>query len=97
MVFQFATCERGRALEFLKILYPNGSVSEESAKDVLDLVEADIVRIPDPAMHGSQVGIFLSAGYERSGKTQQEIVDVLRKFHEIHAKAPLAHKGSDPR
>jgi hypothetical protein len=24
-------------------------------------------------------------------------VDVLRKFHEIHAKAQPAHKGSDPR
>lgn len=51
-MIHFATCERGRALKYL-----NGFRSREvldtpdDAGPVLDLVEADIIRIPDPEFH----------------------------------------------
>lgn len=53
MDFQFATCDRVRALGFLKKFYPGRVVEDtpESAGPLLDLVERDIVRIPDPDYH----------------------------------------------
>lgn len=53
MIVQFATCERWRALQFLKRLYPSVTIedSEESAKEILDFIESDVVRITDPDMH----------------------------------------------
>lgn len=60
MTFQFATCERSTALGFLKKLYPHADVSDtpECAGPVLDFVEKDYIRIPDPMMHGMTVSIF---------------------------------------
>jgi hypothetical protein len=57
MNFAFATCERGRALVFLKKLYPSSVVedSKESVKDLLDIIEADEIRICDPDYHGGQI------------------------------------------
>lgn len=57
MNFAFATCERHRALEFLKKLYPSYVVedSEKSVKDLLDIVEADELRVCDPDYHGGQI------------------------------------------
>lgn len=58
MNLMFATCERKRALEFLKGFYPSYIVEEsnELVSQCLDYVEADIIRIPDPAFHpGGQV------------------------------------------
>jgi len=49
MSIVFATCERKRALEFLQKSFPDKELSDEGAvKDVLDLVEADIIRVGDP-------------------------------------------------
>lgn len=57
MAFAFATCERHRALEFLKKLYPSSVVddTDESVKDLLDLIEADEIRVCDPDYHGGQI------------------------------------------
>ena len=53
MGFHFATCQRHRAMEFLQDLYPNQIISDTAgnAKELLDFVEKDIVRIQDPKMH----------------------------------------------
>ena len=57
MSFAFATCDRRRALEFLKKLYPSCLVedSETSVKDLLDIIEADEIRVCDPDFHGGQI------------------------------------------
>jgi len=57
MSFAFATCERRRALEFLQKLYPNHAVTDtdESIKDLLDIIEADELRVCDPSFHGGQI------------------------------------------
>jgi hypothetical protein len=57
MSFAFATCERGRALGFLKKLYPSSVVedSDASVKDLLDIIEADEIRVCDPDYHGGQI------------------------------------------
>ena len=57
MGFAFATCDRARALEFLKKLYPSYVVedTDESVKDLLDMIEADEIRICDPDYHGGQI------------------------------------------
>lgn len=57
MSFAFATCERHRALEFLKQLYPGSTVedTETSVKDLLDIIEADELRVCDPNFHGGQI------------------------------------------
>lgn len=49
----FATCERHRALEFLQKQEPelNLTDSPESAGPLLDLVQADLIRVQDPAYH----------------------------------------------
>ena len=57
MAFAFATCERRRALEFLKKLYPSSVVEDtaSSVKDLLDTIEADEIRVCDPDFHGGQI------------------------------------------
>lgn len=57
MSFAFATCERQRALEFLKQLYPGSTVedTDASVKDLLDIIEADELRVCDPNFHGGQI------------------------------------------
>lgn len=63
MNIEFATCERHRALSFLKQVYPACVItdSEECAKPLLDLVAKDIVRIQDPMMHGNRIAVSPSA------------------------------------
>lgn len=81
MKIRFETCERNRALRFLQKLYPSSTVTdtEESAKAVLDIVEKDIVRIPDPFMHGQRAGIFPSRNWDNSKK--DEYIKILTDFH----------------
>ena len=57
MSFAFATCERKRALEFLKKLYPSSVVedADDSVKDLLDIIEADEIRVCDPDYHGGSI------------------------------------------
>ncbi len=81
MTFQFATCERHRALEFLQKLYPSRVVTDapESAGKVLDYVEKDIIRIPDPFVHGSRVAVYPSKNWKP--ELQKEVYEALMKFH----------------
>lgn len=80
----FATCERGRALGFLRRLYPSSEVNDtpEDAGPMLDLVAADVFRIPDPDMHGSRVGLLPSKNWDESRR--QECIDVAQRFHASH-------------
>jgi hypothetical protein len=57
MSFAFATCERNRALEFLKKNYPSSVVddTDESVKDLLDIIEADEIRVCDPDYNGGLI------------------------------------------
>jgi len=62
---QFATCTRYRALDFIREVYPDAADTPASAGPLLDLVEQDIVRVQDPAMHG-QVGIIPATNWDES-------------------------------
>jgi len=55
--FAFATCERHRALEFLKKIYPSSRVedTEDSVKPLLDIIEADELRVCDPDFHRGEI------------------------------------------
>lgn len=57
MGFAFATCDRQQALEFIKKLYPSSVVEDidASVKDLLDIIEADEIRVCDPDYHGGQI------------------------------------------
>ena len=59
MNIQFATCTRSTALKYLQRALPSRAVSDtdDCAKPLLDLVEQDIVRIQDPTMYGSKIGV----------------------------------------
>jgi len=53
MSFQFATCERSRAKEFIQSVYPSYLVVDSGkTKEFLDVLEEDIVRVTDPSVHG---------------------------------------------
>ncbi len=60
MVIHFATCERQRALKYIKQVYPSRTITDtpESAGLLLDLVEKDIVRVQDPMMHGNRIAVI---------------------------------------
>lgn len=77
MAFAFATCERSRALGFLQKLYPSTVVTdtEESVKDILDLVEADEMRICDPDFHGGTI-VF---GNNMKPDTEERMFVALKK------------------
>lgn len=53
MSFQFATCDRRFALEFLQHEYPNRVIEDtpESVGPLLDLIAADLIRVQDPKFH----------------------------------------------
>lgn len=57
MNFAFATCNRGNALAFLRKLYPSSDLQDtpECAKDLLDLIEADEIRVCDPDFHSGSI------------------------------------------
>ena len=64
MNISFATCEPKRALEFIRTVYSERTVTEEQCKEVLDLVAQDIIRIQDPMMHGSAIQIEVGKKYK---------------------------------
>lgn len=79
MLIQFATCERDRALGFLKKFYPSREIKDEgTTKAVLDLVEADVFRIPDPDFHAG--AIFPSKNWDESKRA--DYIAALTAFHE---------------
>lgn len=79
MSFMFATCDRKMALEFLKQYYPNHDITdtEESAKNILDITEKDIVRIPDPNFHRGE--IFPSNNYKED--MREDVLRIIQEFH----------------
>ena len=81
MIINFATCDRQQALGFLRQLYASRDFEDEgNTKALLDLVEADNVRIQDPNIYGSRVGVIPGTHWDESRR--QEIFDVCKKFHE---------------
>ncbi len=80
MKIRFETCVRKTALLYLQKLYPSKTITEELAKDILDLVEADIIRVPDPSMHGKRVAIYPSKNWDNS--QGEKYMNVLHSFLE---------------
>lgn len=70
MKVRFATCERLRALGYLRKFYPSQSLEDAGGvAALLDLVEKDIIRIPDPDFHpGGQV--FPSTNWDENKKDE---------------------------
>lgn len=75
MSFAFATCERNRALGFLQKLYPSSVVSdtEESVKDLLDIIEADEMRVCDPDFHSGQMIYGKNSTGDTASRTQSAL------------------------
>jgi hypothetical protein len=75
----FATCERDTALQFLAKLYPSRNIedSRESAGPLLDLVEADVIRISDPHYHDGQI----VAGKNWDEAKRAEVAMICAAFH----------------
>ena len=76
--FNFATCDRKRALGFLRAVYPS-IVIEDTAEDagpMLDLVEADVIRIQDPLMHGPSIQVTQGAKWDTMAEAS--IMDTLQ-------------------
>lgn len=84
MNIMFATCERKRALEFLQAVYPSKEITDtpESAGPLLDFVEQDIVRIPDPMMHGKRIEVIPGKKWVEDADTRSKIVAACRLFHD---------------
>lgn len=76
-ILRFETCNRRSALGFLQKFYPNAGLTDtpESAAPVLDLVEKDVFRIPDPALHNG--AIYPSKNWDK----HPEATAVLTAFH----------------
>lgn len=83
--FCFSTCDRRRALGFLRKLYPNCIIEDSGpTKDLLDLVEQDVCRIDDPDCHSpAQVRL-------KDNSREAEVVATAQRFHEH---ALLSRKG----
>lgn len=64
MAFQFATCDVHRARGFIQSAYPDREIDFEAdaVAKIMDLIRRDVVRVTDPAMHGS-AQIVGSTGY----------------------------------
>lgn len=86
MNINFATCERHRALGFIKQVYPgvNFDDTPESAGMLLDLVGEDIVRIQDPMMYGSKIAVIPGTNF----------VSHLHLSRAVHASRHVAELGS---
>lgn len=81
MKFSFATCERNRALGFLQKVLPSKKITDtpESAKNFLDYVQADIVRVQDPYMHGNRIAIIPGNNWDESKRT--DILESAKLFN----------------
>ena len=80
MRIRFETCERKTALRYLQHFYQNRILEDKgNTKAVLDLVEADIFRIPDPKFHpGGQV--YPGKNWDESKKDKY-----LKAFNDFNA------------
>jgi hypothetical protein len=61
---------RNKALEYIQRVYPNKLITDTSGsiKALLDLVEEDIVRIQDPTMYGSRIGVVPGKKWREDAK-----------------------------
>lgn len=63
MNISFATCERQRALGFIQTVYPRHIITDDTCKEILDLVEQDILRVEDPMMYGNQIRVLCGTNW----------------------------------
>ena len=64
MSIEFATCVKSKALEYIQKVLPSGKITEDSINLLLDLVDKDILRVQDPFMYGSRIGIIHGKKYD---------------------------------
>lgn len=88
MFINFATCERGRALEFIQRVYPSKTITDtpESAGPLLDLVEQDIVRIQDPMMYGKRIEV--TPGKKWDERHRSTVVVAGKQVHNQEGTSP---------
>lgn len=81
---RFETCDRQRALGFLRRFITSRVVQDtpEDAGPLLDFVEADLIRIPDPEMHPS------GAVFPGKSWTDDKREEVLAAFERVRAYVP---------
>jgi hypothetical protein len=86
--FSFATCDRRRALGFLRAVYPSTEVCDtpDDAGPLLDLIARDIVRVQDPAMHRLNGCIQLLRGHNWNDDEAGRVMSTARAFHDLHRK-----------
>jgi len=82
MLIRFATCERKKALSFLRGHYPGRKIEDtpESAAGVLNFVEKDFIRIPDPNCHDGT--IYPSGNWPSDKHEQNRVIAALKLFHD---------------
>ena len=67
MYIRFETCDRSWALRFLNQLYPDKNLTDTGVvATLLNFVEQDVIRIPDPKMHGNRVAILPSKNFKKN-------------------------------
>jgi len=83
MNIEFATCERHRALDFIKRVYPSKEISDspDSAGPLLDFVEQDLVRIQDPMMYGNRIQVVPGNNWKEDAETRRKITVACMLFH----------------
>lgn len=85
MYLHFATCDRKRAFEFIKKVYPSYKITDTSdcVKDILDLVQEDRIRIQDPLMHGNLIQVIKGNNWENGDNEKAlDAYEILKKFIE---------------
>jgi len=70
----FATDNPTTALRYLKKAMPQRDITQESAKPILDLVKAGIIRIGDPDMH-KEFPVFPGENYDVSA------LEIIKAWH----------------
>jgi len=83
MAISFATCNRNTALGYLQKVCPSSDITdtEDSAGPLLDFVEKDLVRIQDPMMHGSKIGVIAGDKWSEDEDVRKEIVAACEIFY----------------
>lgn len=78
MIINFATCERKRALEYIRKVYPSKEIQESDVAELLDFVEKDYARVQDPMMYGNRIAII--PGKKFRPEMRKEIEKVCKNF-----------------
>lgn len=83
MSFEFATCDRRRAIGFIQKVYPKKVITDtpDSAGHLLYFVEQDLVRIQDPLMHGGNISVSPGGKWVEDAEIRAKIVDACKIFH----------------